>query len=111
MTTGREFRFIGDLRDRSNVRYYIDSLNIGRNDIFARRPGEPEPLPADEAPEAVAGAEDHETGENGSGRADEHPGSGSDDAAADDTVTESLPVDGDGGYVPMSEWLDDFDRR
>ncbi len=33
------FSFIGDLRDRSSVRYYIDSLNIGRNDIFARKPG------------------------------------------------------------------------
>jgi len=33
------FSFIGDLRDRSSVRYYIDSLNIGRNDIFADRPG------------------------------------------------------------------------
>jgi hypothetical protein len=33
------FSFIGDLRDRSSVRYYIDSLNIGRNDIFARQPG------------------------------------------------------------------------
>jgi tetratricopeptide (TPR) repeat protein len=35
------FSFIGDLRDRSNVRYYIDSLNIGRNDIFARQAGDP----------------------------------------------------------------------
>jgi tetratricopeptide (TPR) repeat protein len=34
------FSFIGDLRDRSSVRYYIDALNIGRNDIFARQPGE-----------------------------------------------------------------------
>jgi tetratricopeptide (TPR) repeat protein len=34
------FSFIGDLRDRSSVRYYIDSLNIGRNDIFARQPGQ-----------------------------------------------------------------------
>jgi hypothetical protein len=33
------FSFIGDLRDRSSVRYYVDSLNIGRNDIFAREPG------------------------------------------------------------------------
>jgi hypothetical protein len=33
------FSFIGDLRDRSSVRYYIDSLNIGRNDLFARPTG------------------------------------------------------------------------
>lgn len=33
------FSFIGDLRDRSSVRYYIDSLNIGRNDVFAHQPG------------------------------------------------------------------------
>ena len=39
------FSFIGDLRDRSSVRYYIDSLNIGRNDIFAREPGADGPLP------------------------------------------------------------------
>jgi len=37
------FSFIGDLRDRSSVRYYIDSLNIGRNDVFARQPGAPAP--------------------------------------------------------------------
>jgi len=37
------FSFIGDLRDRSSVRYYIDSLNIGRNDIFARKAGTPTP--------------------------------------------------------------------
>jgi tetratricopeptide (TPR) repeat protein len=39
------FSFIGDLRDRSSVRYYIDSLNIGRNDIFARQPGDTAPRP------------------------------------------------------------------
>lgn len=40
------FSFIGDLRDRSSVRYYVDSLNIGRNDIFARKPGTtPTPVP------------------------------------------------------------------
>jgi tetratricopeptide (TPR) repeat protein len=40
------FSFIGDLRDRSSVRYYVDSLNIGRNDIFAREPGaDDEPPP------------------------------------------------------------------
>lgn len=37
------FSFIGDLRDRSSVRYYIDSLNIGRNDIFARQAAIPVP--------------------------------------------------------------------
>lgn len=40
------FSFIGDLRDRSQVRYYVDALNIGRNDIFRREPGTMTPRPA-----------------------------------------------------------------
>jgi tetratricopeptide (TPR) repeat protein len=40
------FSFIGDLRDRSAVRYYLDSLNVSRHDLFAADASDaPEPRP------------------------------------------------------------------
>jgi tetratricopeptide (TPR) repeat protein len=36
------FSFIGDLADRGRAKYYLDSLNIGRNDFLHAAPSDPE---------------------------------------------------------------------
>jgi ribonuclease G len=78
-------------------------------------PGAPEAVAADEPAEAVNGdpeATPRKKTRRGTrgGRRRKKPAAESAEAAAGDAGLPPEPVAADGGYVPMSEWLDDFDR-
>jgi ribonuclease G len=78
-------------------------------------PGSPEPVAAEDPAEAVNGdpeAAPRKKTRRGTrgGRRRKKPATEGAEAPADDAGRPPEPVAADGGYVPMSEWLDDFDR-
>jgi ribonuclease G len=77
-------------------------------------PGSPEPVAAADPAEAVNGdpeATPRKKTRRGTrgGRRRKKPATEGVEAPADDVGRPPEPVAADGGYVPMSEWLDDFD--